>query len=45
LLLRGYAKGALGDVAGKDADIAAAQAGNPGIASAFIRLGIITPPG
>jgi tetratricopeptide (TPR) repeat protein len=45
LLLRGYARGALGDAAGKDADIAAAKASNPGIASTFIRLGIITPPG
>jgi tetratricopeptide (TPR) repeat protein len=45
LLLRGYAKGAGGDEAGKEADIAAAKAANPGIAAQFIRLGIIAPPG
>jgi tetratricopeptide (TPR) repeat protein len=45
LLLRGYAKGALGDEAGKAADIAAARAANPGVVVQFVRLGVIAPPG
>jgi hypothetical protein len=40
LFMRGYAKGKLGDQAGKDADIAAAKAINPGIAAEFSQFEI-----
>ena len=39
-LMRGYARGKLGDQAGKTADVAAAKAGNPGIEAAYERIGI-----
>jgi tetratricopeptide (TPR) repeat protein len=45
LLLRGYTRDRLGDGAGRDADIAAATAANPGVIREFVRLGIIAPPG
>jgi hypothetical protein len=35
LFMRGFAKGKLGNQAGKDADIAAAKAINPGVASEY----------
>jgi tetratricopeptide (TPR) repeat protein len=45
LLLRGYTRDRLGDGIGRDADIAAAMAANPGVVREFVRLGIIAPPG
>jgi hypothetical protein len=40
LLVRGYTKGKLGDSVGKDADIAAAKAYDPGVQMEFKRFGV-----
>jgi predicted aspartyl protease len=40
LLMRGYARAKLGDLAGKDADIAAARKDDPNILAEFERIGI-----